>query len=184
MWYWSSPQSISAGMWKLKLEKPVLPAPQSCVRTLGWQALVTLSFKGDAVVFGLPSAGCSAGPCCLSWLANREEWCYPNSFSAHNTSLLAIVFAHFISAPQSLKQIMWARKILCSVKYYNLLVVSASHLEEEAKINPSTILSDVLIWKLKANANCREEVTWRYQMITSYLSWLPFQLLRIYKERG
>jgi len=54
---------------------------------------------------------------------------------------------------------MLARKIFCSVKYYSLLLVSASHLEEEAKINPSTISPDVFIWKLEANANCREEVT-------------------------
>lgn len=77
---------------------------------------------------------------------------------------------------------MLARRIFCSVKYYNLVLVSAAHLEEEAKINPSTILSDSFIWKLRANANCRGEVTWRYQMITSCFSWVPSQLFRTYQE--
>lgn len=40
---------------------------------------------------------------------------------------------------------MLARRIFCSVKYYNLILVSASHLQEEAKINPSTIS-----WELRA----------------------------------
>lgn len=123
--------------------------------------------------------------CHGAWLANWQEWSYFNSFSAlkaHSASLLGIVFPHFISVLRSLKQMMLARRIFCSIKYYNLILVSTSHLEEEAKINPSTISSDVFIWKLKANANCRGEVTWRYQMITSCFSWVPSQLFRIYQE--
>lgn len=69
--------------------------------------------------------------------------------------------------------------IFCSVKYYSLILEAASCLQEEAKINPITISSDVFIWKLKANADCRGEITWRYQIIISYLSWVTSQLLRI-----
>lgn len=163
------PQSITAGTCKLK-------SGQICSVNVPKLRLyhLLMSFSGYF----------NSRRCCYiqpharrgAWFANWQEWSYFNSFSAlkaHSTSLLGIVSPHFISVLRSLKQMMLARRIFCSVKFYNLILVSASYLEEEAKINPSTISSDVFIWKLKANANCRGEVTWRYQMITSCFSWVP-----------
>lgn len=172
------PQSITAGTWKLKTGGICsINVPKLC--------LYHLLASSSGCLISRRCCYVQTCACCGAWFANWEEWSCFNSFSplkAHSTSLLGIVFPHFLSVLRSLKQIMLARRIFCSIKYYNLILVSASHLEEEAKINPSTILSDVFIWKLKANANCRGEVTWRYQMITSCFSWVPSQPFRIYKK--